>query len=84
LATFKLQGLWSAQVHTKAIRRRVARLDIANYLMLVSRKLVAVVMAGPVGNARLVERDDTGTCARLRTIRDEGVYAVIVSHGAGS
>lgn len=47
----------------------------------VERRLAAIVIADVVGYTRLMERDDTGTFARLRTIRDEVVDPAIVSHG---
>src|SRR5437773_10907555 len=46
----------------------------------VSRRLAAIVIADVVGYTRLMERDDTGTCARLRSIRDEVVDPAIISH----
>ena len=46
----------------------------------VTRRLAAIVIADVVGYTRLMERDDTGTFARLRTIRDEVVEPAIVSH----
>ena len=45
------------------------------------RRLAAVVIADVVGYTALMERDDTGTFARLRSIRDEVVDPAIVSHG---
>jgi adenylate cyclase len=47
----------------------------------VTRRLAAILIADVVGYTRLMERDDTGTFARLRTIRDEVVDPAIVSHG---
>ena len=47
----------------------------------VTRRLAAIVIADVVGYTRLMERDDTGTFARLRNIRDEVVDPAIVSHG---
>jgi class 3 adenylate cyclase len=47
----------------------------------VTRRLAAIVIADVVGYTRLMARDDTATFARLRTIRDEVVDPVIVSHG---
>ena len=47
----------------------------------VIRRLAAVVIADVVGYTRLMERDDTGTYARVRLIRDEVVDPAIVSHG---
>jgi class 3 adenylate cyclase/TolB-like protein len=47
----------------------------------VTRRLAAIVIADVVGYTWLMERDDTGTFARLRTIRDEVVDPAIVSHG---
>ena len=47
----------------------------------VSRRLAAIVIADVVGYSRHMERDDTGTFARLRSIRDEVVDPAIVSHG---
>ena len=47
---------------------------------LVTRRLAAIVIADVVGYTRLMERDDTGTFARLRSIRDEVVDPAIVSH----
>ena len=46
----------------------------------VTRRLAAIVIADVVGYSRLMERDDTGTFARLRTIRDEVTDPAIVSH----
>ena len=46
----------------------------------VTRRLAAIVIADVVGYTRLMERDDTGTFARLRSIRDEVVDPAIVSH----
>ena len=37
----------------------------------VIRRLAAIVIADVVGYTRLMERDDTGTYARVRLIRDE-------------
>jgi class 3 adenylate cyclase/tetratricopeptide (TPR) repeat protein len=48
---------------------------------LVTRRLAAIVIADVVGYTRLMERDDTGTYARVRLIRDEVVDPAIVSHG---
>ncbi len=47
----------------------------------VIRRLAAILIADVVGYTRLMERDDTGTFSRLRTIRDEVVDPAIVSHG---
>ena len=47
----------------------------------VTRKLAAIVIADLVSYSRHMERDDTGTFARLRSIRDEVVDPAIVSHG---
>jgi class 3 adenylate cyclase len=47
----------------------------------VTRRLAAIVIADVVGYTRLMERDDTGTYARVRLIRDEVVDPAIVSHG---
>src|SRR5262245_5280614 len=47
---------------------------------IVTRRLAAILIADVVGYSRLMERDDTGTFARLRTIRDEVVDPAIVSH----
>jgi class 3 adenylate cyclase/TolB-like protein/tetratricopeptide (TPR) repeat protein len=47
----------------------------------VIRRLAAIVIADVVGYTRLMERDDTGTYARVRLIRDEVVDPAIVSHG---
>jgi class 3 adenylate cyclase/TolB-like protein len=46
----------------------------------VTRRLAAIVIADVVGYTRLMERDDTGTFARLRAIRDEVIEPVIASH----
>jgi len=46
----------------------------------VTRRLAAIVIADVVGYSRLMERDDTGTFTRLRSIRDEVVDPAIVSH----
>src|SRR5256885_7019733 len=45
-----------------------------------TRRLAAILIADVVGYTRLMERDDTGTFARLRSIRDELVDPAIVSH----
>jgi class 3 adenylate cyclase/TolB-like protein len=47
----------------------------------VVRRLAAIVIADVVGYTRLMERDDTGTYARVRLIRDEVVDPAILSHG---
>ena len=47
----------------------------------VTRRLAAIVIADVVGYTRLMERDDTGTYARVRLIRDEVVDPAILSHG---
>src|SRR4029077_8849967 len=47
----------------------------------VTRRLAAIPIADVVGYTRLMERDDTGTFARLRNIRDEVVDPAIVPHG---
>lgn len=47
----------------------------------VTRRLAAIVIADVVGYTRLMERDDTGTYARVRLIRDEVVDPTILSHG---
>ena len=47
----------------------------------VVRRLAAILIADVVGYTRLMERDDTGTYSRLRTIRDEVVDPAVVSHG---
>jgi adenylate cyclase len=44
----------------------------------VTRRLAAVVIADVAGYSRLMERDDTGTFARLRTILDEVVDPAIL------
>src|ERR1700741_3923719 len=49
--------------------------------MPVSRKLVAVVMADVVGYSRLMERDETGTHARLRELREKLFDPKIDEHG---
>lgn len=46
----------------------------------VTRRLAAIVIADVAGYSRLMERDDTGTFARLRSIRDEIVDPAVVSH----
>ena len=46
----------------------------------VTRRLAAILIADVVGYTRLMERDDTGTFSRLRTIRDEVVDPAVVSH----
>jgi len=46
----------------------------------VTRRLAAILIADVVGYTRLMERDDTGTFARLRTVRDEIVDPAVVSH----
>ena len=45
------------------------------------RRLAAILIADVVGYTRLMERDDTGTFARLRTIRDEVVDPATRSPG---
>ena len=45
---------------------------------IVTRRLAAIVIADVVGYTRLMERDDTGTYARVRLIRDEVVDPAIV------
>src|SRR5437763_4030736 len=47
----------------------------------VSRRRAAIVIADVVGYSRHMERDDTGTFGRLRSIRDEVVDPAIISHG---
>jgi len=47
----------------------------------VIRRLAAIVIADVVGYTRLMERDDSGTYARVRLIRDEVVDPAILSHG---
>lgn len=47
----------------------------------IERRLAAIVIADVVGYTRMMESDDTGTFARLRSIRDEVVDPAIVSHG---
>ncbi len=47
----------------------------------VTRRLAAILIADVVGYTRLMERDDTGTFARLRIIRDEVVDPAVISHG---
>jgi adenylate cyclase len=49
--------------------------------MTVSRKLVAVVMADVVGYSRLMERDEAGTHARLRELREKFFDPKIAEHG---
>jgi len=53
----------------------------AAYDPAVTRRLAAILIADVVGYTRLMERDDTGTFSRLRSIRDEVVDPAIVSHG---
>jgi adenylate cyclase len=48
---------------------------------LATRRLAAIVIADVVGYTRLMERDDSGTFARLGSIRSEIVDPSIVSHG---
>jgi class 3 adenylate cyclase/TolB-like protein len=47
----------------------------------VPRRLVAILIADVVGYTRMMEADDAGTFARLRSIRDEVVDPAIGSHG---
>jgi len=49
--------------------------------MPVTRKLVAVVMADVVGYSRLMERDEAGTHARLRELREKLFDPKIAEHG---
>ena len=49
--------------------------------MPVFRKLVAVVMADVVGYSRLMERDEAGTHARLRELREKLIDPKIAEHG---
>ena len=49
--------------------------------MPVTRKLVAVVMADVVGYSRLMERDEAGTHARLRELRERLFDPKIAEHG---
>src|SRR5262245_7246340 len=49
--------------------------------MPVSRKLVAVVMADVVGYSRLMERDEAGTHARLRELREKLLDPKVAEHG---
>jgi len=48
---------------------------------LATRRLAAIVIADVVGYTRLMERDDSGTFARLGAIRNEVIDPTIVSHG---
>ncbi|HTL75582.1 MAG TPA: adenylate/guanylate cyclase domain-containing protein [Casimicrobiaceae bacterium] len=45
-----------------------------------TRRLAAILIADVAGYSRLMERDDTGTFARLRSVRDEVVDPAILSH----
>ena len=45
------------------------------------RRLAAILIADVVGYTRMMEADESGTFARLRSIRDEVVDPAIVSHG---
>lgn len=47
----------------------------------VQRRLAAILIADVVGYTRLMERDDTGTFARLHSIRNEVVDPAVVSNG---
>ena len=47
----------------------------------VPRRLVAILIADVAGYSRMMEADDAGTFARLRSIRDEVVDPAIGSHG---
>jgi class 3 adenylate cyclase len=49
--------------------------------MPVARKLVAVVFADVVGYSRLMERDEAGTHARLRELREKFLDPKIAEHG---
>ena len=46
-----------------------------------SRKLIAVVHADVVGYSRLIGLDDTGTLARLKTLRRELIDPAVIGHG---
>jgi Adenylate cyclase, family 3 (some proteins contain HAMP domain) len=48
---------------------------------LATRRLAAIVIADVVGYTRLMERDDSGSLARLGAIRDGVIDPTIVSHG---
>jgi class 3 adenylate cyclase len=45
------------------------------------RRLAAIVSADVTGYSRLMGRDETGTPARLKSLRHEVVNPVIASHG---
>jgi len=47
----------------------------------ITRRLAAIVIADVVGYARLMERDEAGTHARLRDVRDNIVDPKIAEHG---
>ena len=49
--------------------------------MVVSRRLVAVVVADVVGYSRLMERDEAGTHERLRRLKAELLDPKIAEHG---
>jgi class 3 adenylate cyclase/TolB-like protein len=49
--------------------------------MPVTRRLAAVVMADVVGYSRLMERDEAGTHARLRELRETFIDPKIAAHG---
>lgn len=49
--------------------------------MVVSRRLVAVVVADVVGHSRLMERDEPGTHEQLRALRETLIAPKIAEHG---
>jgi adenylate cyclase len=47
----------------------------------VERRLAAILAADVVGYSRLMERDEAGTFARLKTLRCELVEPILARHG---
>ena len=47
----------------------------------IERKLAAIMMADVAGFSRLMERDESRTFERLRTLRDDVTHAAVLGHG---
>jgi class 3 adenylate cyclase/TolB-like protein len=52
----------------------------AHGVIRVERRLVAIVVADIVGYSRLVERDENGTLAAVKTLRREIIHPLLIEH----
>src|SRR6185295_10142265 len=79
-------ALWRRQEDARRSADRVEGVgrrgrDPRSRPMPVTRRLVAVVVADVVGYSRLMERDEAGTHARMRELRERLLDPKIAEHG---